>query len=271
MGQLTRGNGNTFLLDYQEILKPWGRTDSPKNFHVRGNGAVGEIVFKNLTKDNKLLVKYLFVKTNLSVQVHPRPILRGGLKKNLNKDECWLIIDASPGAQVALGLKGAYSKARLRHAALDGSITNLLDWCDVEKGDMFYIPGGTIHSIRGELTLIEIQENVDITYRLFDFNRDRLLDLEEGLAVANLKKSPESLHRLLKMESECQLLTDKAFDLWLSSNWPKEIQRDQWTKIIPIVGHARIDGIQAKPGDCIATRTATEIVGCSKFKAVFAQ
>jgi mannose-6-phosphate isomerase len=77
------------------------------------------------------------------------------------------------------------SREALRAAALDGSIETLLDWRPVTAGELLYSPAGTIHAIGGGIALIEIQQNLDLTYRLYDYGRPRQLHLDEGVAVAD--------------------------------------------------------------------------------------
>jgi mannose-6-phosphate isomerase len=86
---------------------------------------------------------------------------------------------------IGLGLTRAVSRAVLREAALDGSIVDLVDWRPVAAGDVIYSPAGTVHAIGGGLALIEVQQNLDLTYRLYDYGRPRELHVDEGVAVAD--------------------------------------------------------------------------------------
>ncbi|HJR83050.1 MAG TPA: class I mannose-6-phosphate isomerase, partial [Sphingomicrobium sp.] len=99
-------------------------------------------------------------------------------------DEAWVVLDAEPGASIGIGLREPISQKELRAAAVDGSIADKLDWRGVETGDAFYSPAGTLHSIGAGLTLLEVQQNCDVTYRLYDFGRPRDLHLDEGVAAA---------------------------------------------------------------------------------------
>src|SRR3546814_2738640 len=89
------------------------------------------------------------------------------------KDEAWLILAAEPDSTIALGTKRPVGREELRDAALDGSIEDLLDWKPVKAGDFYYSPAGTVHAIGAGITLIEVQQNVDLTYRLYDYGRPR--------------------------------------------------------------------------------------------------
>lgn len=163
----------------------WGRDLLPCGFEdVRaGDGPIGEIWFGD-GKPDALLVKYLFTSERLSIQVHPDDAAARARGHAHGKDEAWLVLDAEPGAVIGLGLRREASAAELRAAALDGSIEELVDWRAVKAGDAFFSPAGTIHAIGAGLSLIEIQQNIDLTYRLYDYGRPRALHLDDAVAVA---------------------------------------------------------------------------------------
>lgn len=184
-------------LQEHRVVKPWGRTDIPSRFgEAPAEGPLGEIWFQrdNGATEDPLLVKYLFTSERLSVQVHPddEGARRAGLPRG--KDEGWIVLDAQPGAAIGIGLKKALSGDELRDAALDGSIVDLVDWRQVAEGDRFYSPAGTVHAIGAGLTVLEIQQNSDVTYRLYDYGRPRELHLDESVEAArtelNISRSP---------------------------------------------------------------------------------
>jgi mannose-6-phosphate isomerase len=170
----------------RRVLKPWGRTDIPEQFGGASDERLGEIWFQREDggTDDPLLVKYLFTSERLSVQVHPDDAAARQAGHPRGKDEAWVVLDAEPGASIGIGLNRSVSPEELRAAALDGSVACLLECRQVEKGDVFYSPAGTIHSIGAGLTLLEVQQNCDITYRLYDFGRSRELHLDEGVTAA---------------------------------------------------------------------------------------
>ena len=175
-------------LSENRVAKPWGRTDLPEQFGGTVGEPLGEIWFQR--KDGEtdpLLVKYLFTSERLSVQVHPEDEAARGAGHLRGKDEAWIVLDAAPDACIGIGLKRPATAADLKAAAHDGSIVDLLDWRAARPGDAYYSPAGTLHSIGPGLTLLEVQQNCDITYRLYDFGRPRELHLEDGIAVADLK------------------------------------------------------------------------------------
>jgi mannose-6-phosphate isomerase len=147
-----------------------------------------------------LLVKFLFTSDKLSVQLHPSDAgVPHTAKPSWGKTEMWHVLDAQPvngkPASLAVGflpearerLRG--NDALLREAIANGSIEQMLDWREVHAGESYYVPAGTVHAIGAGLTICEIQQNSDITYRFYDYNRSgtdgqpRALHIEEGLAV----------------------------------------------------------------------------------------
>ena len=135
--------------------------------------------------------KYLFTSERLSVQVHPDDDAATAAGHGRGRDEAWLILDAEPGAEIAIGLKERLSADRLRASALDGSIVDRLDWRAVSPGDAFYSPARTLHAIGAGLTLLEVKQNADITYRFYNHGRDRELHLNEAVAAADTASSPD--------------------------------------------------------------------------------
>ena len=127
-----------------------------------------------------ILVKLLSTADKLSVQVHPDG------ECGVGKTEMWHILSAAPGAQIALGFKQPVAAGALRAAALSGAIEQLLRWIPVHAGETYFIPAGTIHAIGGGIAICEIQQNSDITYRLYDYGRPRELHLDRALEAANL-------------------------------------------------------------------------------------
>ena len=94
------------------------------------------------------------------------------------------MLAAGPGSRVAAGFREPVPATRLRAAAESGEIEELLSWHDARPGDTFFIPAGTVHAIGGGLTLCEIQQRSDVTYRLYDYGRPRELHLDQSLAVS---------------------------------------------------------------------------------------
>ena len=135
-----------------------------------------------------LLVKYLFPKEKLSVQVHPDDDFAakfGGTTQA--KTECWYVLEAEPNAGILLGLKPGTSKDDVRRAIGDGTLEQLMVRVPVAAGDMVYVSAGTMHALEPGAVILEIQQNSDTTYRLYDYGRPRELHLERGLEVLKLE------------------------------------------------------------------------------------
>jgi len=133
-----------------------------------------------------LLVKLLFTTERLSVQVHPDDAYAARHHNCLGKTEAWYVMDSQPPGEVAVGFRDALTAERLKESALSGEIETLLDWRKVSEGDVVFTPAGTVHAIGAGLTICEIQENSDITYRLYDYGRPRELHLDHGTTVSHL-------------------------------------------------------------------------------------
>ena len=131
-----------------------------------------------------LLIKFLFPREKLSVQVHPDDEAARRIGQPCGKTECWYVLDAQPGAQVALGLKPGATKQQLAEAIQEKRAEFLLNWVPINKGELIYVPAGTVHTIGPGSVLVETQQNSDTTYRLYDYGRPRELHVEQGLAAA---------------------------------------------------------------------------------------
>jgi mannose-6-phosphate isomerase len=172
------------------LEKVWGSSDLLPWYPV-SDKKIGEVWFE---ADLPLLVKFVFTSARLSVQVHPNDDFAQARENSRGKTEMWYVMRAEPGARIAIGFRESLSPERLRESALSGEIDRLLNWMEVQAGDAFFIPAGTVHAIGGGLALCEIQQYSDITYRLYDYGRPRELHLEKAIQVAFTEaSSPESV------------------------------------------------------------------------------
>jgi mannose-6-phosphate isomerase len=146
-------------------------------------------------------VKFIFTSEPLSVQVHPNDAFAAAHEGSRGKTEMWYVMRAEPGARLAIGFRESISPERLREAAVSGEIERLLNWMEVEAGDAFFIPAGTVHAIGAGLALCEIQEHSDVTYRLYDYGRPRELHLDQAIQVASTEAS---LPRSLILPIDCE-------------------------------------------------------------------
>ena len=234
-------------LERRYVEKPWGRTSLPPMFDPPPGKRIGEVWFTG-AEDAPLLVKYLFTSERLSIQVHPNDEQARARGLPRGKTECWYILDAEPGATLGLGLKRECSAEQLRSAALDGSIEALMDWRAVNAGDFFLVPPGTIHAIGGGISLLEFQQNSDVTYRLYDYGRARELHLDDGVWVASAKPYPSDLARHLDDCVTTILVQCEQFVL-IQTSVDAMPDRQRW--VIPLDGEARTTDAVARPGDCL--------------------
>lgn len=251
-------------LPVRQVEKPWGRTSLPYPFNDGTNARIGEIWFEPPAELDALLVKYIFTSEALSVQVHPSDIQTeaAGLGRQ-GKEECWLILDADPGARLGIGLTSAADRQTLSEAALDGRIEQLLEWHPVSAGDFFYIPANTIHAIGAGISLIEVQQNSDITYRLYDYGRPRELHLEEGLAVAQGAPHPSSLRKAISDGQTETLVDGPLFRLDQLCGQPEAVIHARYgaspLMVIPRTGPIQVGGLTIAPGDCALAATIRDV------------
>lgn len=156
-----------------------------------------------------LLIKVLFPKEKLSVQVHPDDKLAQSFGEPRGKTECWYALDAQPDASVALGLKEGVTPEQVRKAISDATMENLLDWLQVNKGDMIFVDAGTVHAIAPGSVLLEVQQNSDLTYRIYDYGRPRELHLEKSFAAMRLKTNAGKVQPIVK--SDRSVLIDENY------------------------------------------------------------
>ena len=162
------------------LEKVWGATDLLPWYPIASN-KIGEVWFE---ADLPLLVKFVFTSDRLSVQVHPNDAFAAAHEHSRGKTEMWYVMRAEPGARIAVGFRESISRERLLESAISGEIEQLLNWIEVQAGDAFFIPAGTVHAIGGGLAICEIQQYSDVTYRLYDYGRPRELHLDKAIQVA---------------------------------------------------------------------------------------
>jgi len=134
-----------------------------------------------------LLIKFLFTREKLSVQVHPDDQHAKASGQQCGKTECWYVLAAEPGARVALGLRPGVTREQLKLAIDKNLAEELLNWVPIRAGEMIYVDAGTVHTIGPGAVLVETQQNSDTTYRLYDYGRPRELHVEHGLAASKEK------------------------------------------------------------------------------------
>lgn len=251
-------------LERRLVPKVWGRRDLPACFGPlpAGGEPVGEAWFPDASgAEADLLVKYLFTSEKLSVQVHPDAAAARAAGHERGKDEAWVVVAADPGATIGLGLVAPVSKEELRAAARDGGVERMLDWRPAKAGDILYSRAGTIHALGPGLVVVEIQQNLDLTYRLYDYGRRRDLHVEEGVAVADPNPYRWSYAPETVREGREILVAGSSFMLerWRSGDALIGADCDAPIWIIPLADGAMLDGDPLDAGSVWIARGPTRL------------
>jgi mannose-6-phosphate isomerase len=152
-----------------------------------------------------------------------------------------------------VGFQHAIDTETMRAAALDGSIEDLLVWFPVVAGAFFYIPANTVHAIGACVSLIEIQQNSDITYRLYDYGRPRALHLDAGIAVSKGEPLDPALRRHVPQHGTVELARGRYFTAHRVEGEPDAALCTEYRGpllVLPRIGHVMLDGAPLVPGDC---------------------
>lgn len=151
-------------------------------------------------EDIPLLIKIITAREALSVQVHPEDALARELEHAGGKTEMWYVLDCEPGAYLYYGLKHRISVNEFQKRVRNQTILEVCRKTAVKKGDVFYIPAGQIHAIGKGITVAEVQQSSDITYRVYDYNREdanhqrRALHIDKALLAADFMPSLSGRH-----------------------------------------------------------------------------
>lgn len=261
------------LLTTRSVEKVWGRDVLPAPFVAPEGKRIGEIWFEPPPQMPELLVKYIFASEKLSVQCHPNSdqAEAAGLGRK-GKEECWLVIAAEPGATLGIGFDRALDDNALRAAALDGSIERLMTWHAVQAGDVFHIPANTVHAIGPGCSIIEVQQNSDITYRLYDYGRPRELHLEEGVAVADGSPYDPANRTSVPATGHASLVDGPHFRLDWVDGLPDEGLLYTYSApvlVLPLTGEVVVTGDEVvMPGECALAPDLASVTFAPRGKAL---
>ena len=145
-------------------------------------------------KDFPQLIKLIDAQSDLSVQVHPSDEYALKNEGQFGKTEMWYILDAEEGAGIYYGFQRDVTRAEMEEAIRTNTLTDILRFVPVKKGESYFIPSGTIHAIGKGLLIAEIQQNSNVTYRVYDYGRKdaqgntRPLHVEKALEVSDLTR-----------------------------------------------------------------------------------
>lgn len=177
----------------------------------------------NATKfeDFPILIKFIDAKDVLSIQVHPDDEYALKNEKQFGKNEMWYILEAEPGSTIYYGVKEDISRDDFRKSIEEDTILDKLNKVEVKPGDVIYVKAETIHAIGKGIVLCEIQQNSNVTYRVYDFNRKdkdgktRELHIEQSIEVSNLNKTNVDFSPQGKLETHDsyseQVLVDSEY------------------------------------------------------------
>ena len=199
-----------------------------------------------------MLIKFIDAKSFLSVQVHPSDEYALKNENSYGKTEMWYIVDAEEGAGIYLGFKEDVTISQYEQAIKENKLTDLLNFYKVKAGECYFIPSGTIHAIGEGCLICEIQQNSNLTYRVYDYGRkdkngnERELHIEKALKVTNLKKHEN------KMLSGELLGASKYFNVRKIGVLGKNVLKTDgksFCSVICINGEGSIEGQKIKRGD----------------------
>jgi mannose-6-phosphate isomerase len=240
------------------VSKPWGIVDlRPWSNACCDGSATGEIWYQrpgSRAPDTALLLKLLFTSQPLSIQVHPDDAFARSIGLPNGKTEAWYVLSAAPDAVVALGLKERLTSQQLRQAGEDGSISELVVWHAVARGDTILVPAGTIHAIGGGLVIAEIQQRSDATFRLYDHGRQRELHIEDAIAVANLGPAGYQVTPTRLSDARTLLISNTHFtferiELAPHTEWCLAANQETWLLVVD--GGGRAGSFDVAKGDAV--------------------
>ncbi len=188
-----------------------------------------------------ILIKFIDALNNLSVQVHPNDEYALKNEGDLGKTEVWYVLDATPDAKIYCGFNKTVTEEEVRARIEDGTLCDVLKTYNSRKGDIFFIPAGTVHAIGAGNIICEVQENSNTTYRLFDYNRRdangnlRPLHIDKALDVATL--SPAKIAAFDdNVIADCEYFKSVI----LNNDSSYSIRSDSFTSIIVTEGDGKL-------------------------------
>jgi len=273
-------------IDLTPLAETWECSAHPDGPSVAASGpfiqkTLTEIIEKHPeylgTKVNKekgfpLLVKLIDAKKDLSVQVHPSDEYAEKFENGQNgKTEMWYVLDAEPDACLICGFEHDVSKEILQDAIKNGELLKHLKKIKVNKGDVFFIPSGTVHAIGAGITVAEIQENSNLTYRVYDYDRvdkngnKRELHFDKACEVLDMKagkdivQAPKSLKfgRGYSMEVLCRCKYFETERMSIKRTVKIETDETSFNILLCTEGFARVQAqyqdkeIFMEKGDCV--------------------
>lgn len=197
---------------FEKTAESWELSVHPDGESIISGGEYDGITLSEYIKKNPavlgtnrkldelpILIKLIDAEDNLSVQVHPNDEMAKKLENQNGKTEMWYVVESSDDAKIIFGVKEDISKEELKNAISSNTVEDLLNCVSSKKGDVFFVEAGTIHAIGKGNLIAEIQQNSNVTYRLYDYDRrdkdgnPRELHIEKGVMASVTKKQIERI------------------------------------------------------------------------------
>lgn len=254
-------NGMTYVVNGE--LRGWGLDQIREQYGQQIFGTKG---FSKKTGRFPLLMKLLDCEDDLSVQVHPSDDYSRLSTGELGKTEMWYILDAKPGAKIIYGLKQGTTRELLAQAIDEKRILDVMNQVEVQSGDSFYIPAGTVHALGAGILLAEIQQNSDTTYRLYDYDRLGLdgklrpLHIEDSLHViayqgsgaTKMSTSVANPYEWLTIAQSPYFIVEKAL---VRGTWSLHTSVESFVILVIAEGTGELlwreEKLAIQPGDCL--------------------
>lgn len=255
------------------VRPPWGGTRLSTRF---GKGQSGERVGESweVWRDNvieggvwhgrrlgevvdlPLLVKLVDVAGVLSVQVHPGDADAARLEGAANgKAEGWVVLEAAEDARIAWGLRRTMTRDELRARAESGEIEQDLSWIPARAGAVIDVPPGTIHTLSGEVLFYEVQQPSDLTYRLYDWGRDRPLHLDRAVAVTKQPDSGPHPKPMYLEPGRTRLMAGEKFEVErVEVPLLPRLQLPEWAAVTLVAGRVDLDEEPLRAGTSVVAR-----------------
>lgn len=247
------------VCNFEKLAESWELTCRYDGMNVIENGEyVGMTLGDYLGDEAKgfpLLIKLIDACDRLSIQVHPDDAYAKEKEGEYGKTEMWYIVDADPGAKLVYGLKD-YDKETFAAAAKDGTLEKYLNFVEVHKGDVFFIPSGCVHAIGAGILIAEIQQSSNVTYRVYDYNRIgkdgklRPLHVDKALDVI-VDYTPDQIDKIRfeNGRTEGSLANCKYFKVDRLTGEQDLTADDSFLHILCLDGEGDIGGYPMKKGD----------------------
>ncbi len=267
------------------ISESWEVSVHPDGVSLTENGTLSQYIsmYPECVGGNgsfPVLIKYIDAAQNLSVQVHPNDEYAQKYEGDNGKTEMWYILSADDGAGIYCGFKRNTDKQEFLSKVKDGSVEELLNFIPVKSGDCFLIEAGTVHAIGAGCVICEIQQNSNVTYRVFDYNRlgvdgkPRQLHVEKAIDVINFDKFEDMTGSgkwtdvgggAVRELTSCKYFTCRELDV---SGVYSEKNADSFIAVNVLSGEGKINGESFVGGDSFFVSREEMMTICGKANVI---